>query len=265
MLFYCIKLISSIHLIKICLVLVLAVVDQHIIKLYLFNCLFSTKHKLHAHHIPWYPRYVPAVVDHSDDMPCSGTYMLHQGIQRRLAITITHEQGPDFFWKDVKELVVGRHLCHCLFDCTPFLTLIMSYFFALKEFFQEREYIHTLIKAIIEEYLLGIHFSLFQFSQQNHECMKTNPDVCIAGRIRTTPDFRDYDTEHTVLSLGLFPACYIQQPSDDRVFFRFEAAWDSSLHNSPLLNRVTASGERIYLTLSAYLEVGSLWHFTYKK
>ncbi|KAL4220794.1 hypothetical protein ACF0H5_019062 [Mactra antiquata] len=125
--------------------------------------------------------YVPAVVDHSDDMPCSGTYMLHQGIQRRLAITITHEQGPDFFWKDVKELVVGR--------------------------------------------------------------------------IRTTPDFRDYDTEHTVLSLGLFPACYIQQPSDDRVFFRFEAAWDSSLHNSPLLNRVTPSGERIYLTLSAYLEV----------
>ena len=95
--------------------------------------------------------------------------------------------------------------------------------------------------------------------------MKTNPDVPIAGRIRTTPDFRDYDTEHTVLSLGLFPACYIQQPSDDRVFFRFEAAWDSSLHNSPLLNRVTASGERIYLTLSAYLEVGSLWHFTYKK
>ncbi|WAR14348.1 KIF1A-like protein [Mya arenaria] len=130
---------------------------------------------------PQVTRYVPAVVDHSDDMPCSGTFMLHQGIQRRLAITITHEQGPDFFWKDVKELVVGR--------------------------------------------------------------------------IRTTPDFRDYDTEHTVLSLGLFPACYIQQPSDERVFFRFEAAWDSSLHSSPLLNRVTASGERIYLTLSAYLEV----------
>ena len=53
-------------------------------------------------------RYVPAVVDHGDDLPCSGTYMLHQGIQRRLAITITHEQGPDFFWKDVKELVVGK-------------------------------------------------------------------------------------------------------------------------------------------------------------
>lgn len=125
--------------------------------------------------------YVPAVVDHSEDMPCTGTFMLHQGIQRRLAITITHEQGPDFFWKDIKELVLGR--------------------------------------------------------------------------IRTTPDFREYDTEHTVLSLGLFPACYIQQPTDDRVFFRFEAAWDSSLHNSTLLNRVTSSGERVYLTMSAYLEV----------
>ena len=36
--------------------------------------------------------------------------MLHQGIQRRLAITITHEQGPDFFWKDIKELVVGKFI-----------------------------------------------------------------------------------------------------------------------------------------------------------
>lgn len=40
-----------------------------------------------------------------------------------------------------------------------------------------------------------------------------------------------------------------------RSFFRFEAAWDSSLHNSTLLNRVTQTGETIYITLSAYLEV----------
>lgn len=40
-----------------------------------------------------------------------------------------------------------------------------------------------------------------------------------------------------------------------RSFFRFEAAWDSSLHNSSLLNRVTQTGETIYITLSAYLEV----------
>lgn len=38
-------------------------------------------------------------------------------------------------------------------------------------------------------------------------------------------------------------------------FYRFEAVWDSSLHNSLLLNRVTPYGEKIYMTLSAYLEV----------
>ena len=51
--------------------------------------------------------------------------------------------------------------------------------------------------------------------------------------------------------------------------FRFEAAWDSSLHNSLLLNRVTPSGssprlpgdltappgETVYMTISAYLEL----------
>lgn len=40
-----------------------------------------------------------------------------------------------------------------------------------------------------------------------------------------------------------------------RSFYRFEAAWDSSMHNSLLLNRVTPYGEKIYMTLSAYLEV----------
>ena len=40
-----------------------------------------------------------------------------------------------------------------------------------------------------------------------------------------------------------------------RVYFRFEAAWDSSLHNSALLNRVTPYGEKVYITISAYLEV----------
>ena len=40
-----------------------------------------------------------------------------------------------------------------------------------------------------------------------------------------------------------------------RTFYRFEAVWDSSLHNSLLLNRVTPYGEKTYMTLSAYLEV----------
>ncbi|KAG9341568.1 hypothetical protein JZ751_019081 [Albula glossodonta] len=40
-----------------------------------------------------------------------------------------------------------------------------------------------------------------------------------------------------------------------QTFYRFEAAWDSSMHNSLQLNRVTPYGEKIYMTLSAYLEM----------
>lgn len=46
-------------------------------------------------------------------------------------------------------------------------------------------------------------------------------------------------------------------PVVHRTFYRFEAVWDSSLHNSLLLNRVTPYGEKIYMTLSAYLEVST--------
>uniref|UniRef100_A0A3B4APZ9 Kinesin family member 1Ab n=1 Tax=Periophthalmus magnuspinnatus TaxID=409849 RepID=A0A3B4APZ9_9GOBI len=52
--------------------------------------------------------YIPAVVDHRGGMPCHGTFLLHQGIQRRITVTIAHENGNDFEWKEVKELVIGR-------------------------------------------------------------------------------------------------------------------------------------------------------------
>ncbi|XP_026495906.2 kinesin-like protein unc-104 isoform X16 [Vanessa tameamea] len=126
--------------------------------------------------------YVPAVVEHSDELPCRGLFLLHQGIQRRIRITILHEPSSDLQWTDVRELVVGR--------------------------------------------------------------------------IRNTPEPNDDSNdgdEDGALSLGLFPG---ERPSlDDRAVFRFEAAWDSSLHGSPLLNRVSANGEVVYITLSAYLEV----------
>uniref|UniRef100_A0A6B2EA80 Kinesin-like protein unc-104 n=1 Tax=Phlebotomus kandelakii TaxID=1109342 RepID=A0A6B2EA80_9DIPT len=126
--------------------------------------------------------YVPAVVEHSDDLPCRGLFLLHQGIQRRIRITIVHEPTPEVKWKDIRELVVGR--------------------------------------------------------------------------IRNTPESADeMDDDSCVLSLGLFPGEVLDVPGDDRSFFRFEAAWDSSLHNSSLLNRVTQTGETIYITLSAYLEL----------
>ncbi|XP_050098293.1 kinesin-like protein unc-104 isoform X3 [Anopheles aquasalis] len=126
--------------------------------------------------------YVPAVVDHSDDLPCRGLFLLHQGIQRRIRITIVHEPTPEVKWKDIRELVVGR--------------------------------------------------------------------------IRSQPEpADDEDSDSCVLSLGLFPGEVLEVPGDDRSFFRFEAAWDSSLHNSAMLNRVTQAGEQIFITLSAYLEL----------
>ncbi|CAG5136304.1 unnamed protein product, partial [Candidula unifasciata] len=109
--------------------------------------------------------YVPVVVDHSEDMPTKGVFMLHQGIQRRLRITIVHEKRTHFSWKDVRELVVGR--------------------------------------------------------------------------IRNTQEFYDYDNETMVLSLGLFPAHFLQYQHDDSEpeQILFEAAWDSSLTNSTCITK----------------------------
>lgn len=56
--------------------------------------------------------YVPAVVEHSDDLPCRGLFLLHQGIQRRIRITIVHDQAAELRWRDVRELVVGMLYNH---------------------------------------------------------------------------------------------------------------------------------------------------------
>ncbi|XP_078464087.1 kinesin-like protein KIF1B isoform X8 [Lampetra planeri] len=126
--------------------------------------------------------YIPALVDHSSGIPCHGVYLLHQGIQRRIVVTIIHETESEVQWKEVRELVVGR--------------------------------------------------------------------------IRTSPEFEESAaTDPGILSLNILSSQYISPAGDDRTFFRFEAVWDSSLHNSLQLNRVTPYGEKIYMTLSAYLEM----------
>ncbi|XP_034091647.1 kinesin-like protein KIF1A isoform X11 [Gymnodraco acuticeps] len=125
--------------------------------------------------------YIPAVVDHRGGMPCHGTYLLHQGLQRRITVTIVHESGGELEWKDIRELVVGR--------------------------------------------------------------------------LRNMPEADETIIDPNILSLNILSAGYVRPMRDDRTFFRFEAAWDSSMHNSLLLNRVTPYGEKIYMTLSAYLEM----------
>uniref|UniRef100_A0A669BBN1 plus-end-directed kinesin ATPase n=1 Tax=Oreochromis niloticus TaxID=8128 RepID=A0A669BBN1_ORENI len=125
--------------------------------------------------------YIPAVVDHRGGMPCHGTFLLHQGIQRRIRVTIAHETGNDIEWKEVKELVIGR--------------------------------------------------------------------------IRNTPEADETIIDPNILSLNILSSGYFWPKHDDKTFYRFEAAWDSSMHNSLLLNRVTPYGEKIYITLSTYLEM----------
>ncbi|KAM5327342.1 kinesin-like protein KIF1A isoform 10-T10 [Glossophaga mutica] len=133
--------------------------------------------------------YIPAVVDHRGGMPCVGTFLLHQGIQRRIAVTLLHETGSHIRWKEVRELVVGR--------------------------------------------------------------------------IRNTPETDESLIDPNILSLNILSSGYIHPAQDDRVslgsatrtFYQFEAAWDSSMHNSLLLNRVTPYREKIYMTLSAYIEM----------
>nr|XP_034493094.1 kinesin-like protein KIF1A isoform X18 [Marmota flaviventris] len=127
--------------------------------------------------------YIPAVVDHRGGMPCMGTFLLHQGIQRRITVTLLHETGSHIRWKEVRELVVGR--------------------------------------------------------------------------IRNTPETDESLIDPNILSLNILSSGYVHPAQDDRTFYQFEAAWDSSMHNSLLLNRVTPYREKTYMTLSAYIEMES--------
>ncbi|XP_041129440.1 kinesin-like protein KIF1B isoform X10 [Polyodon spathula] len=134
--------------------------------------------------------YIPAVVDHTGGLPCHGTYLLHQGIQRRITVTIIHEKGSELHWKDVRELVVGR---------------IRN-------------------KPEVDDAAADAVLSLNIISAKNIKSSHNSNRICLDKEI-------------------------------PRTFYRFEAVWDSSLHNSLLLNRVTPYGEKIYMTLSAYLEL----------
>ncbi|XP_036109721.1 kinesin-like protein KIF1A isoform X12 [Molossus molossus] len=142
--------------------------------------------------------YIPAVVDHRGGMPCMGTFLLHQGIQRRITVTLLHETGSHIRWKEVRELVVGR------IRNTP-----------------ETD------ESLIDPNILSLN-------------------ILSSGYIHPAQDDRQFlDSDMPSGAFG----------NDTRTFYQFEAAWDSSMHNSLLLNRVTPYREKIYMTLSAYIEM----------
>ena len=77
------------------------------------------------------------------------------------------------------------------------------------------------------------------------------------GRIRSQDDCTFDESDGEVLSLNVISSQNIQKPHDERTFYHFEVAWDSSLHNSLLLNRCTSTGNSVYLTISSYVELNN--------
>ncbi|CAF3830630.1 unnamed protein product [Rotaria sordida] len=151
----------------------------------------GTINQVHAIHdlVVWYEifelspngEYAAVTVDHSYNMPCSGRFILHQGIQRRIGITLCHETNAELIWKNVRDVVIGR--------------------------------IRSQQNSVFDE------------------------------------------TDGQTLSLNIISSHYIQKQHDERTFYHFEVAWDSSLHNSLLLNRCTLNGNSVYLTISSYIEI----------
>ncbi|CAF4336187.1 unnamed protein product, partial [Adineta steineri] len=148
--------------------------------------------EIHSSHdiLVWYEifelspngEYVAVTVDHSDDIQCSGRFILHQGIQRRIGITLCHESSCELIWKNIHEVVIGR--------------------------------------------------------------IRNQLD-----------DKKKDDDDDEILSLNIISSQYIEKQHDKRIFFHFEVAWDSSLHNSLLLNRCTSNGNSVYLTISFCIEI----------
>lgn len=63
------------------------------------------------------------------------------------------------------------------------------------------------------------------------------------------------ESDEKILSLNIISFNYLPKENDDRIFYHFEVAWDSSLHNSLLLNRCTSNGQSIYLTIISSLDM----------
>lgn len=73
--------------------------------------------------------------------------------------------------------------------------------------------------------------------------------------IRTELDGSFDESDGQALSLNLINFRCVENIEEKRIFFNILVSWDSSLHNSVLLNRCTTSGSSVFLTISCYLEI----------
>ncbi|PKS07716.1 hypothetical protein jhhlp_006324 [Lomentospora prolificans] len=131
--------------------------------------------------------YVPVDVMQVGEMD-AGTFQLHQGLQRRIAINVTHSSGDTLSWDDVASLRVGKIQ---LLDQTGKAT------------------------------------------DKATEASSAPLDISL--RLSTKPIFRN--NANGTRSITLF------------------GQWDSSLHDTPFLDRVTAEKNRVQMTIS--WEIGS--------
>jgi kinesin family protein 1 len=125
--------------------------------------------------------YVPVQVL-SNTVMDPGAFQLHQGLQRRIILSLSHTSGRQFQWSKVSGIQVGN------------------------------------VRLVDNK-----------------------------GRTTDSPARDD-------ISLNLIPGQKVEYPTDGTSDLVVQASWDSTLHESLFLNRVTATGTRVLLTLTWTVE-----------
>ncbi|KAI1211668.1 kinesin heavy chain [Annulohypoxylon truncatum] len=122
--------------------------------------------------------YVPVEVTQTSELD-TGTFQLHQGLQRRVAINLTHSSGDALPWEDISSVKIGR-------------------------------------------------IQLVDHAGKNPDLGSPAPDIPL--RLSAKPSLR--------------------QNSNGTRAMTITGQWDSSLHNSLLLDRTTADKYKVQMTLS---------------
>lgn len=122
--------------------------------------------------------YVPVEVTQTSELD-TGTFQLHQGLQRRVAINLTHSSGDALPWEDIGSVRIGK-------------------------------------------------IQLVDHAGKNPDLGSPAPDIPL--RLSSKPTFR--------------------QNANGTRAMTIVGQWDSSLHNSLLLDRTTADKYKVQLTLS---------------
>ncbi|KAK8115124.1 kinesin motor domain-containing protein [Apiospora kogelbergensis] len=122
--------------------------------------------------------YVPVEVTQTNELD-SGTFQLHQGLQRRVAINLTHSSGDALPWDDIRSVHVGK-------------------------------------------------IQLIDHAGKTPDMGAATPDIAL--RLSLKPTFR--------------------QNANGTKSVTISGQWDSSLHNSLLLDRVTADKYKVQMRLA---------------